>query len=223
MKYWTTGLIVFTVLIFTYSIFNGTPWGKENMRKESSRYLQDKYGDEMKIESVEYDFDNSFYFKYRYYTVVHLKKNPQIQFQVNKYKEKLTDNYYISYWEYEVKNEIKQQFHQISSVSFQLRSDPSQDRSEINGIYPPNYHEIKKEIKEKDMPELRLWISVNDDKQEQIMNAIFEIVLFLKDKDYRLSTISFMLDNQTNNESYYLSGMDLKEVTDLNSLTNMLK
>ncbi|KFM92967.1 Uncharacterised protein [Paenibacillus macerans] len=73
------------------------------------------------------------------------------------------------------------------------------------------------------MPELRLWISVNDDKQEQIMNAIFEIVLFLKEKDYRLSSISFMLDNQTNNESYYLSGMDLKEVTDLNSLTNRLK
>ncbi|WP_036624826.1 YfjL-like protein [Paenibacillus macerans] len=91
MKYWITGLVVFTVLFFAYSIFNGTPWGKENMRKESSRYLQDKYGDEMKIESVKYDFDNSFYFKYRYYTVVHLKKNLQNQFQVNKYKEKLTE------------------------------------------------------------------------------------------------------------------------------------
>lgn len=71
----------------------------------------------------------------------------------------------MSYWEYEVKNEIKQQFHQVSSISFQLRSDPSQDRLEINGIYPPNYHEIKKEIKEKDISELRLWISVNDEKQ----------------------------------------------------------
>jgi len=142
------GFVVCIILFFTYSIFNGTPWGKETMRKESSRYLQDKYGDEMIIESIEYDFDNSSYFKYRYFAVAHLKKNPQIQFRVNKYSGELADNYNISYWEYEVKNEIKQHFHQISSVSFHLRSNPLKDSLKVSGAYPPSYHEIKKEIKE---------------------------------------------------------------------------
>ncbi|WP_055107860.1 hypothetical protein [Paenibacillus ihumii] len=191
------------------------------MRKEASRYLQDKYGEEMTIESIEYDFDNSSFFKYRYFAVAHLKKNPQIQFRVNKYSGELADTYNISYWKYEVENEIKQKFRQISSVSFQLRSNPLQDQIEGDGIYPPSYHEIKKEIKEKDMPVLRLWFSVNDHKQKQTMNTMFEVVSFLKEKEYRLSAIHFrfMFDNQT----YYLRGVDLKGVTDLQSLVNRLE
>lgn len=168
----------------------------------------------MIIESIEYDFDNSSYFKYRYFAVAHLKKNPQVQFRVNKYSGELAENYNISYCKYEVENEIKQKFHQISSVSFHLRSNPLQDQSEGDGIFPPHYHEMKKEIKENDMPELRIWISVND-KQGKIMTTIFEIVSFLKEKYYRLSIISFMFDNQT----YYLRGVDLKD----QSLVNRLK
>jgi len=73
------------------------------------------------------------------------------------------------------------------------------------------------------MPELGLWFSVNDDKQEQTMNTMFEVVSFLKEKEYRLSAIRFMFDNQTNKKSYYLRGVDLKDVTDLQSLVNRLK
>lgn len=193
------------------------------MRKESSKYLQDRYGGEMTIKSVEYDFDNSSYFKYRYYAVAYLKKNPQIQFRVYKHNEKLEDNYHISYWENEVENEIKQRFQQITSVSFQLRSDLLQSQSEGKGVFPPSYHDLKKGIKETDMPELRLWVSVNDVKQAQIMNTIFEIVSYLKGRDYRLSVIRIVLENYTDKKSYYLSGEDLNEVTDLNSLTNRLR
>lgn len=193
------------------------------MRKEASRYLQDRYGDEMTIESVEYDFDNSSYFKYRYYAVAHLKRNSQVQFQVIKYNGELADTYYVSYWEYEVKNEIRKHFPQISNVSFQLRSNPLKDSSKISGIYPPSYHEIKKEIKENEMPELRLWFSVDDGQQDQTMNTMFEVVSFLKGKEYRLSAIRFVLDNQMDKKSYYLNGMDLEEVTDLNSLSNRLR
>ncbi len=223
MKYWFIGFVIFIVILFVYSIFNGTPWGKESMRKESLRYLQDKYGDEMTIESVEYDFDNSSYFKYRYYTVAHLKKNPQIQFRISKYNEGVVDNYYISYWRNEVENEIKQQFPQISSVSFHLRSDLFQSQIKDDSVIPPSYHDLKKEIKETDMPELRLWVNVNDDKQEQIMNTIFEIVSYLKEKDYRLSVIRIALENYPDQQAYYLSEEDLKEVTDLNSLKNRLR
>ncbi|MMZ67521.1 hypothetical protein D1872_301120 [compost metagenome] len=73
------------------------------------------------------------------------------------------------------------------------------------------------------MPELRLWFSVNDDKQDQTMNTMFEVVSFLKEKEYRLSAIRFVLNNQMDKKSYYLNGMDLEEVTDLNSLSNRLR
>ncbi|MEF2967139.1 hypothetical protein V3851_14975 [Paenibacillus sp. M1] len=223
MKRCIIGLVVLLLALFVYSIFNGTPWGKEAMKEESAKYLHEKYGNEMEIESVEYDFDNSSYFKYRYYTVVHLKRDPQIQFKLSKYDGNMVDNYYLSYWENEVKNEIKQQFHQISSVSFQLRSDPLQNHSEGNRTNPPSYHDIKGEIKGEDISDLRLWINVNDDMQGNIKNTILEIVLFLKEKDYRLSAIRFKFENHTSNESYYLNGADLKGITDLNSLTNKLK
>ncbi|MUT68784.1 hypothetical protein [Paenibacillus sp. NEAU-GSW1] len=223
MKHWVIGLVVLLLAFVIYSIFNGTPWGIEAMEEESAKYLHEKYGDEMEIESVEYDFDNSSYFKYRYYTVVHLKRDPQIQFKVSKLDGKMSDNYYLSYWENEVKNEIKQQFYQISSVSFQLRSDPLQHHPGGKGTNPPSYHEIKGEIKDEDISDLRLWINVNDNIQDNFMNKILEIVLFLKEKDYRLSAIRFKIENHTSNSSYYLNGADLKDIIDLNSLTNNLK
>lgn len=223
MKRWIIGLAILFLAFFIYSIFNGTPWGKENMRRESSKYLQAKYGDEMTIESIEYDFKNSTYFNYKYYAVAHLKENSEVRYLVTKYHGELSDDYYVSFWEYEVKQEIREQFHQISSVSFHLRSDPSNDSSNVSGTYPPSYHEIKKEIKEEDMPELRLWFSVNEDKQEQTMNAMFEIVSFLKEKEYRLSSIHFKLDSNLDEKSFYLNGADFKEVTDLDSLTKRLR
>ena len=218
MKHWIIGLAVLLLAFFVFFIFNGTPWGKEAMKEESAKYLHEKYGDEMKIESVEYDFDNSSYFKYRYYTVVHLKRDSQIQFRLSKYDGKMVDNYYLSYWENEVKNEIKQQFHQITSVSFQLKSDPLQNHSEGYRTDPPSYHEIKGEIKDEDISDLKLWVNVNDDIQDNFMNTILEIVLFLKEKEYRLSAIRFKFENQTSNVSYYLNGADLKDIIDLNSL-----
>ncbi|GIO39642.1 hypothetical protein J41TS12_45030 [Paenibacillus antibioticophila] len=222
MKHWIIGLAVIFLIFFAYSIFNGTPWGKEAMKEESAKYLQEKYGDKMEIESVEYDFDNSSYFIYRYYTVVHLKRDPQIQFKLSKYDGKMVDNYFLSYWEYEVKNEIKQQFHQISSVSFLLRSNPLENLSEGNRINPPSYHEIKGEIKDEDSSDLRLWINVNEDIQDNIMNTLLEIVLFLKEKEYKLSAIQFKFENQIHT-SYYLNSADLKDIIDHDSLINKLK
>lgn len=218
MKHLIKGVIVLIILSLIYIMFNGTPWGKETIRIGTVKYLKGKYGEEMKIDKIEYDFDNSSFVKFNYYAVVSLKKDPQVKFRVSRYDNKFTDRYKLTYWEYEVKNEIKQEFNQISSVMFQLKSDPLVNYS---GINLPSYHYVKEAIKIEDRPELWLQVNINDGQDP--MNVLLEIVLFLKEKDYKLSSIDFKIIDSASDESYHLIGTDLNNIANISSLTDLLK
>lgn len=219
-------VLVFIITLFLgWTIFNGTPWGKKIMRSESEQYLFEKYGDKMRIESVEYDFDNSFYFRYKYYTVAYLKTNPKIKFRINKYNGSLNDNYKLSYWEYEVKSELKQNFNIISSVMFQLRSDQFNEKSDnLERVNLPSYHEIKQKIKENERPELLLRIQTSME-QDDIINTVYEMVMFLKEKDYYLSSIEIVIEDTQKHKSfqYKLNEEDLKGISNRDTLIRKIQ
>lgn len=211
------------VMFLFYTMFNGTPWGKQSMKKQAEQYLQQKYGDEVEMKEIHYDFDNSFYFNSIYYAVAQLKAEPQIQFRVLKFGEEIVDDYKYAYWSFEVKNEIKQQFEQVTSIMFRLQNDPISHRAENYGAHLPSYHEIKYYIEEPIKPDLRLWLTKNTETQPDMMATILDIVLFLREKDYKLDSITFVLESDDGSESYLLDGSELRKITDQQSLLERLK
>jgi hypothetical protein len=224
IKYLLIISIAFLILLCTaYAVVYGTPWGKHFMKKETLNYLEHKFTENMVIDEVGYDFDNSNYFHQRYFVIAHPKNNDNIRFKIKKDKDGSTlfDDYFVKYWEYEVNSEInnflKKLYIENASASIMIPFNPVYNQYEHVTENVPNFHEIKQLMQK----ELDLYVTIEKkfDEQQNDYEKILEIIEFLKNKSYNLYKVHFNFHGTgLNQKSFNIYGKNFNEINNFDEI-----
>lgn len=190
--------------------------------KEAKEYLKSKYGNEMVLDRVIYDFDNSNLKNKYYFASVYPQNNADINFRVQNYNGYFSDNYLIRCWEYEVSNEITERFKSVTAY-IQL-SNTSLQKIKLNyKDQIPSFHNIKYLLTEGDQPDLSIKVQFRTLDEDKKFDELLNVFLYLKEKDYHLHKIKLRLsDEKGGTENYIIEAEDLPKIVDVDILKQIL-
>ncbi|MGJ7922611.1 hypothetical protein [Neobacillus sp. LXY-4] len=140
---WTSVIIISLLALFIYSLFNGTPWGKYEQKKQMEVYLENKYQLSFQINNPKYNFLSETYQAY-----ASPKDEPELKFFVEQdidSQSGYSDTYPTEFWKSNLSNKMKAKIKDIfpeldeSSLSLQRIVE----RGEYYGTHIPTYKEAQ--------------------------------------------------------------------------------
>jgi hypothetical protein len=178
-------LIVFAGLILTfsfyaYTVFYGTPWGKQKHEKNMQNYISEKYQSEFVLTKMSYNFLSETYQGYAF-----PKDYPDLLFIIEQDTDAphgYSDNYPKVMWDSELANDLKAQikglFPDLDEGMF--KAIQIKDKGEIFGPNIPTYGEINVSILSTSIPiDIKTnWSQMNHRKEIQKMKKLSQ---FLKE------------------------------------------
>jgi hypothetical protein len=176
-------LIVFAGLILTfsfyaYTVFYGTPWGKQKHEKNMQNFISEKYQSEFVLSKMSYNFLSETYQGYAY-----PKDHPDLLFIIEQDVDTprgYSDNYPKVMWDSELAKEIKAQikglFPNLDERMF--KALPIKEKGEIFGPNIPAYEELNVSILSTSIPiDIKTkWSQMNHGKELQKMKKLSQLL-----------------------------------------------
>ena len=223
MVSWILILLAVGVVSKVYMVINGTPWGKIEFRKEAIKYLEEKYAQKMIVHS-----DAEYSFKLGTYSISASPRDlKDIDFAVGQTPEqedKLWDNYFINYWEYQVNNQLN---------SILTLASPNHTVSGKVVIYnglglnhpiysknmPPGYDEIKDQLEISSIY-INFGRELDLENMEKEYTCIYDIFQCIKQNGFTFEKISVYFNNQNILYLNYIDFMSINKSQDLEHFFN---
>ncbi|MEH6996547.1 hypothetical protein V7075_28225 [Neobacillus drentensis] len=176
-------LLVFAGLILTfsfyaYTVFYGTPWGKEEQEGNMQNYITEKYQNEFVLSKINYNFLSETYQGYAY-----PKDHSNLLFIIEQDADSprgYSDNYPKVLWDNELatnlKAQIKELFPDLDEGMFKALQ--IKDKGEIFGPKIPTYEEINVSILTTSIPiDIKInWSKINQNNELQKMKKLSQFL-----------------------------------------------
>lgn len=214
-------LIVISLSLSIYFLINGTPWGKFSMYFKAKEHLDNRYGEEMVIERIGYNFKTGYYSANAYE-----KNEPNIRFKVG---ENLGDTYIRSYLTYHIEkkysNRVNDIFNKNKISSFNVSLPGSSTLNEYYDKYKttPDLSDVKEVLHNKGEItfNIRLNYRFNDDEEEY--KKVLKAVNIFDSKDSELDTLkvcycSYERENILDIVSFEISKKDFRKINETSEL-----
>jgi hypothetical protein len=144
--------LILTFSLYAYTVFYGTPWGKEKHEKNMQIYITEKYQSDFVLTKMSYNFLSETYQGYAY-----PKDHSELLFIIEQDVDAplgYSDNYPKVMWDSELANELKAQikglFPNLDEGMFKALQ--IKDKGEIFGPNSPIYEEIDVSILSTSIP-----------------------------------------------------------------------
>jgi hypothetical protein len=176
-------LLVFAVLVlsfsvYTYTVFYGTPWGKQQHKNLMKSYITEKYQTGFMLSKVSYNFLSETYQGFAY-----PKEHSNLLFIIEEDIDSpagYSDNYPKVMWDSEVaaslKEQIKKLFPDLDEGMF--KATQIKDKGEIFGPNIPTYKETNISILSTSIPiDIKAsWKQVNQKNEIQKMKKLSQFL-----------------------------------------------
>ncbi|WHZ05441.1 hypothetical protein QNH48_12775 [Neobacillus sp. YX16] len=170
--------LILTFSFYAYTVFYGTPWGKEQQEGNMQNYITEKYQNEFVLTKMNYNFLSETYQGYAY-----LKDHSNLLFIIEQDADSLrgySDNYPKVLWDSELatnlKTQIKELFPDLDEGMF--KAQQIKDKGEILGPNIPTYEEINVSILTTSIPiDIRInWSKINQNNELQKMKKLSQFL-----------------------------------------------
>jgi hypothetical protein len=175
--------LILSFSIYAYTVFYGTPWGKQRHETDMESYISEKYQTEFVVSKMSYNFLSETYQGYAY-----PKEYPNLLFIIEQDRDEplgYSDNYPKVMWDSELsahlKAQIKELFPDLDEGMFKALQ--IKDKGEIFGPNIPTYEETNISILSTSIPiDIKAnWTQVNPKNEIQKMKKLSQ---FLQDADF---------------------------------------
>lgn len=166
--------LILTFSFYAYTVFYGTPWGKEQQEGNMQNYITEKYQNEFVLTKMNYNFLSETYQGYAY-----LKDHSNLLFIIEQDADSprgYSDNYPKVLWDSELatnlKTQIKELFPDLDEGMF--KAQQIKDKGEILGPNIPTYEEINVSILTTSIPiDIKInWSKINHNNELQKMKKL---------------------------------------------------
>jgi hypothetical protein len=170
--------LILTFSLYAYTVFYGTPWGKEKHEGNMQNYLTEKYQTEFVLTKITYNFLSETYQGYAY-----PKNHSNLLFIIEQDADSprgYSDNYPKVMWDSELasnlKAQIKELFPDLDEEMFKALQ--IKDKGEIFGSNIPNYEEINVSILSTSIPiDIKTnWSKINQNNELQKMKKLSQFL-----------------------------------------------
>jgi hypothetical protein len=170
--------LILTFSFYAYTVFYGTPWGKEQQEGNMQNYITEKYQNEFVLTKMNYNFLSETYQGYAY-----LKDHSNLLFIIEQDADSprgYSDNYPKVLWDSELatnlKTQIKELFPDLDEGMF--KAQQIKDKGEILGPNIPTYEEINLSILTTSIPiDIKInWSKINHNNELQKMKKLSQFL-----------------------------------------------
>jgi hypothetical protein len=170
--------LILTFSFYAYTVFYGTPWGKEQQEGNMQNYITEKYQNEFVLTKMNYNFLSESYQGYAY-----LKDHSNLLFIIEQDADSprgYSDNYPKVLWDSELatnlKTQIKELFPDLDEGMF--KAQQIKDKGEIFGPNIPTYEEINVSILTTSIPiDIKInWSKINQNNELQKMKKLSQFL-----------------------------------------------
>ncbi|PAE34716.1 YfjL-like protein [Bacillus sp. 7884-1] len=170
--------LILTFSFYAYTVFYGTPWGKEQQEGNMQNYITEKYQNEFVLTKMNYNFLSETYQGYAY-----LKDHSNLLFIIEQDADSprgYSDNYPKVLWDSELatnlKTQIKELFPDLDEGMF--KAQQIKDKGEILGPNIPTYEEINVSILTTSIPiDIKInWSKINHNNELQKMKKLSQFL-----------------------------------------------
>jgi hypothetical protein len=170
--------LILTFSFYAYTVFYGTPWGKEQQEGNMQNYITEKYQNEFVLTKMNYNFLSETYQGYAY-----LKDHSNLLFIIEQDADSprgYSDNYPKVLWDSELatnlKTQIKELFPNLDEGMF--KAQQIKDKGEILGPNIPTYEEINVSILTTSIPiDIKInWSKINHNNELQKMKKLSQFL-----------------------------------------------
>jgi hypothetical protein len=170
--------LILTFSLYAYTVFYGTPWGKEKHEGNMQNYLTEKYQTEFVLTKINYNFLSETYQGYAY-----PKNHSNLLFIIEQDADSprgYSDNYPKVMWDSELasnlKAQIKELFPDLDEEMFKALQ--IKDKGEIFGSNIPTYEEINVSILSTSIPiDIKTnWSKINQNNELQKMKKLSQFL-----------------------------------------------
>lgn len=175
--------LILSFSVYAYTVFYGTPWGKQRQETNMKSYISEKYQTDFVLTKISYNFLSETYQGYAY-----PKEHPNLLFIIEQDLDAplgYSDNYPKVMWDSELaanlKAQIKELFPDLDEDMFKALQ--IKDKGEFFGSKIPTYQEANVSILSTSIPiDIKTnWTQVNQKNEILKMKKLSE---FLQEGDF---------------------------------------
>lgn len=170
--------LILSFSVYAYTVFYGTPWGKQKHEKNIQSYITEKYHTEFVLTKISYNFLSETYQGYAY-PIEHSNLLFIIEQDMDSPRG-YSDNYPKVMWDSElatnIKAQIKELFPDLDEGMFKALQ--IKDKGEIFGPNIPTYEEINVSILSTSIPiDIKTnWTQLNQKNEIQKMRKLSQFL-----------------------------------------------
>jgi hypothetical protein len=192
--------LILSISIYAYTVFYGTPWGKQEHETNMKSYISEKYQTDFVLTKISYNFLSETYQGYAY-----PKEYPNLLFIIEQDMDApfgYSDNYLKVMWDSELaanlKVQIKGLFPDLDEGMFKALQ--IKDKGEFFGPDIPTYQEANVSILSTSIPiDIRAnWIQVNQQNEILKMKKLSQ---FLQEADFPVLMEVRYYENEMNEQA----------------------
>jgi hypothetical protein len=170
--------LILSFSVYAYTVFYGTPWGKQQHEKNMQSYITEKYQTEFLLTKVSYNFLNETYQGFAY-----PKEHSNLLFIIEEDRDSppgYSDNYPKVMWDSELATNLKAQikglFPELNEGMFKALQ--IKDKGEFFGPNIPAYEETNISILSISIPiDIKVgWTQVNQKNEIQKMKRLSQFL-----------------------------------------------
>ena len=192
--------LILSISIYAYTVFYGTPWGKQEHEANMKSYISEKYQTDFVLTKISYNFLSETYQGYAY-----PKEYPNLLFIIEQDMDApfgYSDNYLKAMWDSELaanlKVQIKRLFPDLDEGMFKALQ--IKDKGEFFGPDIPTYQEANVSILSTSIPiDIRAnWTQVNQQNEILKMKKLSQ---FLQEADFPVLMEVRYYENEMNEQA----------------------
>jgi hypothetical protein len=192
--------LILAFSFYAYTVFYGTPWGKQKHETKMQSYITEKYHNEFVVTKMNYNFLSESYQGYAY-----PKEYPNLLFIIEQDKDAplgYSDNYPKVMWDSELaanlKAQIKKLFPNLNEGRFKALQ--IKDKGEFLGPNIPTYQEANVSIVSTSIPiDIKAnWTQVNQQNEILKMKKLSQ---FLQEEDFPVLMEVRYYENEMNEQA----------------------
>lgn len=192
--------LILSFSVYAYTVFYGTPWGKQKHETNMKSYISEKYQTDFVLTKISYNFLSETYQGYAY-----PKEHPNLLFIIEQDMDAslgYSDNYPKVMWDSELaanlKAQIKELFPDLNEGMFKALQ--IKDKGEFFGPNIPTYQEAKVSILSTSIPiDIKAnWTQVNQKSEILKMKKLSK---FLQDADFPVLMEVRYYENEMNEQA----------------------
>ncbi|MFE5319383.1 hypothetical protein ACFQ88_11815 [Paenibacillus sp. NPDC056579] len=212
-------LLAVGVLLMVYFVFCGTPWGTSEFKKDVIRYLEEKYAQEMVVNSNPY-----YSFELGTYSLsaspIDFKEVKYAVWQTTGNERELGDNYFVTYWAYQANKELNSYLSlafpdNTVSGKVVIQHEPRLNHSPNAKIMPPSYDEVKGQLRNGTYIFIDFGRELDVEKIDQEYTYIYDIFHYIKQYGYTFDIIKVDFNKQNKLRLNYTDFMNINDKYDL--------